>query len=62
MRLGYASEAEDVTGRLWRKQLEARLGKDWRRPESMHQRTCNQILERISDAEMRRDEQLYLFL
>lgn len=64
MRLAYASEAEDATGRLWRKQrgLEAKLGKNWARPKGMHQSTHKQILERIWEAEMRRDEQLYLFM
>jgi hypothetical protein len=64
MRLAYAGEAEDLTGRLWRKQrkLEARLGKNYRRPKGMHQTTRDRILEQIWDAEMRRDEQLYLYM
>lgn len=64
MRLAYASEAEDLTGRLWRKQqrLEARLGKNWTRPKGMHHSTRERILEQIWDAEMRREEQLDLFM
>jgi hypothetical protein len=70
MRLAYASETEDACGRSWRTQrkLAARLGaKDDTnphpsRPKGMHRRTYEQILRRIWDQEMRREEQLYLFM
>jgi hypothetical protein len=66
--LAYSSEAEDATGRVWRKQrkLAARLRAEDRtdthppRPKGMHQRTYQRVLERIWACEMWRDEQLYL--
>jgi hypothetical protein len=70
MRLAYAGEAQDATGRIWRKQrkLAARLGAEDRtdphppRPRGMHQRTYRRVLKRIWACEMWRDEQRYLFM
>lgn len=70
MRLGYASEAEDACGRTWRAQrkLARRLGaKDDTnprppRPKGMRESTYGKILRRIWNQQMRRDEQLYLFM
>jgi hypothetical protein len=68
MRLTYASEARDATGRIWRKQrkLAARLAAEDRtdphRPKGMHQRTYQRVLRQIWACEAWRDEQLYLFM
>lgn len=53
MNLGYESEAEDVVGRLWRKQLklEARLGADGEKPKWMRWRSYKRLCERIDAVE-----------
>lgn len=47
--LVYASQAEDITGRAWRKQqqLEALIGPNWCRPKGMHRATHSRILEAV---------------
>jgi hypothetical protein len=62
MRLGYASESEDRTSRLWRKQrkLEARLAGDYRRPKGMWQRTYQRICDRIEEIEEAKDLGFYV--
>ena len=57
LQLSYLSEAEDVTGRLWRKQskLESRLGPDGEKPKGMHWRTWERIDRQIADIERRKD-------
>jgi hypothetical protein len=58
LRLGYASEAEDTGGRLWRKQrkLEAKLNEDGGKPKWMRGRTFEHIYERIDAVEEARDQ------
>jgi hypothetical protein len=68
--LAYSSEAEDATGRIWRKQrkLAARLGAEDRtdphppRLKGMHVLTYQRVLRRIWACEMWRDEPLYRFM
>jgi hypothetical protein len=62
LRLAYASEAEDKSGRLWRKQrkLEARLTKDGGKPKGMRDRTYDRIHERIDAVEAKRDTEFFL--
>ena len=57
--LVYASQSLDSIGRGWRMQqrLEAKIGKDLKRPLGMHARTYEQILARIRDSDARRKEQ-----
>jgi hypothetical protein len=57
LRLGYSSEAEDLIGRLWRKQnkLEARLGEDCQKPKWMRTRTYESIWTKINEVEERKD-------
>jgi hypothetical protein len=56
--VAYASQSEDIVGRLWRRQakLEARLGEYWRRPKGMRQWTYKRILGGVLDCEQRRDD------
>ena len=57
-RLGYASECEDLIGRLWRKQqkLEAKLDDKWRRRKGMREATYSRIMDRIFEAEEKRED------
>lgn len=56
--VSYASQAEDVMARMWRKQakIETRLGEDWQRPRGMRRRTHEALLEALLDCEDRREE------
>ena len=60
--LAYMSEAEDTSGRLWRKQrkLEARLESDGGRPKWMRARTYERYLARIDAVEEARDADFFL--
>ena len=60
LNLAYQSEAEDVTGRAWRKQrrLEALLDEHGNRPKRMRWRTYERICERIDECEAVRDAAL----
>ena len=62
LRLAYMSEAEDTSGRLWRKQrkLEARLESDGGRPKWMRARTYERYLARIDAVEEARDADFFL--
>jgi hypothetical protein len=62
LRLGYASEAEDRLGRLWRKQrkLEARLGDNHQKPKWMRMRTYERIWTQINEVEEMKDQAFYL--
>ena len=53
LKLGYSGEAEDLIGRLWRKQnkLEARLGEDRLKPKWMRERTYERICTKINEVE-----------
>jgi hypothetical protein len=62
MNLAYSTEAEDRTGRLWRKQrkLEARVnenrtGTRYVKPKGMHWRTFNALCDRIDGVEQEKD-------
>lgn len=57
-RLGYASEAEDGIGRLWRKQtkLENRLDPKGGKPKRMHWTTYDRICNDIARVEQQKDE------
>lgn len=59
-RIAYGSQADDLVGRLWRKQrkLERRLGENWRRPKGMHQKTRQRIVTEILECEARREAAL----
>jgi hypothetical protein len=59
-RVAYASQSEDVLGRMWRKQskIEARLGEYWRRPKGMRRRTYARLLAVVTECERRRDDAL----
>jgi hypothetical protein len=63
-RLVYASQSEDQIGRAWRKQqkLEARLGKNWRRPKGMHHKTRDAILAKVWECEEVREDALAAYL
>lgn len=63
-RVAYASQSEDETGRLWRKQAkaEAKLREGWQRPKGMRRRTLDRILAVILDCEERRDASLAEFM
>lgn len=63
-RVVYASQADDVIGRAWRRQakLEAHLGDNWRRPKGMHRATRERLVECIFDCERVRDDALYGFM
>lgn len=62
-RVAYASQSEDLVGRMWRKQrqLEARLGDHWRRPKGMHHRTHKRLLDAIVECESIREQALEQF-
>lgn len=60
LKLVYASEAEDLMGRLWRKQrkIESRLldGDDcYQKPKGMHWRTFNRLADEIDEIEQQKD-------
>lgn len=57
-RIAYASQSEDMIGRIWRKQgkVEAKLGENWRRPKGMHETTHERLLAIIWKCEERQDE------
>lgn len=57
-RVAYSSQSEDVMGRMWRVQqkVEAQLGEYWQRPKGMRQGTYRALINRLSEAEARRDE------
>jgi hypothetical protein len=62
MNLAYATEADDRTGRLWRKQrkleahlLENRTGTRYVKPKGMHWRTFNALCNRIAAVEEAKD-------
>lgn len=62
-RVGYLSQCEDETGRLWRKQrkIERRLFGEvgewsWKRPKGMHQQTFDRLRDQYWQLEMRKDE------
>lgn len=59
MNLAYPSEAEDRTGRLWRKtrKLEARLGKHGVRPKGMHRSTYDRICDTLDAIEEEKDRE-----
>ena len=52
-RIAYASQSQDLLGRMWRKQakVEAKLGEDWERPKGMHKTTHERLLSIIGDCE-----------
>ena len=56
MNLAYECEAEDVVGRLWRKQLklEAKLGADGEKPKRMRWQSYKRLCERIDAVEEER--------
>ena len=56
-RLAYASQSEDVIGRLWRRQskAEARLQEDWQRPKGMRHATYERVISTIVACEQGRD-------
>lgn len=64
VRVGYLSQCEDETGRLWLKQrkIECRLAggaaewNGWTKPKGMHQQTFDRLRRQIWELEMRRDE------
>jgi hypothetical protein len=55
------SEAEDLSGRLWRKEakLERRLGPDGERPKGMHRRTFERIDAALESMAGQRDRLLF---
>jgi len=57
-KVAYSSQSEDALDRTWRRQhrIEARLGKNWRRPKGMRQRTYDRLFARLIDCEERREE------
>jgi hypothetical protein len=57
LKLGYSGEAEDLIGRLWRKQrkLEAKLGEECQKPKWMRMRTYERIWEKINEVEEWKD-------
>jgi transposase-like protein len=56
-RVAYSSQSGDTIDRMWRKQskIEARLGAHWQRPKGMRQQTYRALIERLTDAEERRE-------
>jgi hypothetical protein len=57
-KVAYSSQSEDSLDRTWRKQskIEARLGKNWRRPYGMRQRTYARLFDALIECEERRDQ------
>lgn len=57
-RLAYASQSEDLLGRLWRQQakIEAKLAPNWQRPKHMHRRTYERLTRRLWDLEEARED------
>ncbi len=62
LRLGYASECEDRTGRLWRKRrkLEARLVDGELKPRWMRWRTFEKISDRMDAVDEALDTELFI--
>jgi hypothetical protein len=62
LKLGYSSESEDMTGRLWRKQrkLEARLGDNYQKPKWMRMCTYDRIWTKINEVEETKDRAFYV--
>lgn len=62
LRLGYASECEDRSGRLWRKQrkLEALLVGGERKPKGMRRRTFDRICARLQAIDEALDAELFM--
>lgn len=66
LNLAYASQADDETGRTWRKQrkIERKLSggagewNRWQKPKGMHQKTFDKLRHQIYECEARRDELL----
>lgn len=58
LRLGYASEAEDVIDRCWRAQrkVEAKLTGEGEKPKAMRQRTFDRLMAKWEVLEDRKDE------
>lgn len=63
-RVAYTSQSEDEVGRSWLKQgkLEARLGKNWRRPKGMHRATRARVVAAIIQCEEAREMALAAYL
>lgn len=59
-RVAYASQSEDLIGRMWRKQskIEARLDEHWRRPKGMRRRTYARLLGEAVECERIRNDAL----
>lgn len=59
-RVAYGSQSDDAMGRAWRKQrkVEAKLGKNWRRPKGMHRATHERLMAVILECGERRNEAL----
>jgi len=57
-RLAYASQSDDLIGRLWRLQakIEAKLAPNWQRPKHMHHRTYERLRERLWNLEAARED------
>jgi len=55
--LAYASQSEDVVGRMWRRQskAEAKLEEDWQRPKGMRRKTYEGLISTILACERRRE-------
>ncbi len=62
--VAHTSQSEDAMGRAWRRQrkLETRLCENWARPKGMHHRTRAEIVERIIDCEMVREDALAAYM
>ena len=57
-RVAYASQSEDLIGRMWRKQakIESRLADGLRRPKGMRRRTHERLLASWNACDMAREE------
>jgi len=57
LRVGYASQSEDVVARMWRRKakLETRLAEGVEKPKGMHWSTYNRIIDKWNEAESRLD-------
>lgn len=62
--VAYASQSEDALDRAWRKQrkVEAKLGKDWRKPKGMHWATHDRLRSIFWECEERRDRALAVYV
>ncbi len=63
-RIAYASQADDLCARMWRRQRKAeeKLGPNWARPKGMHEATRERLLTIIFDCEQVRDGALADYL